>query len=74
LKLGLALGFGLWLGLVFTFSTFLPSLQHSCCALLSRYRWWFNKVSNMKNHRWFYSHCFMFSPPTVVQQLMQPSD
>jgi len=34
------------------FSTFLPSLLHSRCA---------NKVSNMKIHRRFCSHC-LFSP------------
>ena len=44
-------------GLPFMFSMFLPSLLHSRCALLSRYRRWSNKVSNMKNHRRFCSHC-----------------
>jgi len=35
---------------------FLPSLLHSD-ALLSCYRRWSNKVSNLKIHRQFCSHC-----------------
>jgi len=35
----------------------LPSLQHSCRVLLTRYRRWSNKVLNLKIHRWFCSHC-----------------
>jgi len=45
-------------GLAFTFTMFLPSLLHSRHALLSRYRWRPNKVSNLKIHRQFCgSHC-----------------
>jgi len=36
---------------------FLQSLLHSPHALLSRYRRWANKVSNLKIYRWFCSHC-----------------
>jgi len=42
---------------LFTFGTFLLSLLHCRYALLSRYRWWLNEVSNVKNHRRFCSHC-----------------
>jgi len=35
---------------------FLPSLLHSRCALLSRYRW-LNKMSNVKIHGRFCTHC-----------------
>ena len=48
LRLGLRLGLGqdqVW-GLPFTFSSFLPSLLHSCCAQLLRRRWRINKFSN----------------------------
>jgi len=38
---------------------FLQSLLHIPRALLSRYRRWLNKVSNLKIHRWFCSHCFV---------------
>jgi len=38
---------------------FLQSLLHSPCALLSRYRRWLNKVSNLKIRRWFCSHCLV---------------
>jgi len=38
---------------------FLQSLLHSPRALLSRYRRWMNKVSNLKIHRWFCSHCLV---------------
>jgi len=38
-KLWLRLWLGLRLGLSFTFSSFLPSLLHSCHALLLLHRW-----------------------------------
>jgi len=40
---------------------FLQSLLHSSRVLLSRYRRsrWLNKVSNLKIHRWFCSHCLV---------------
>ena len=45
------------------FTMFLQSLLHSPCALLSRYRKWMNKDSNLKIHRWFNhwlcSHCLV---------------
>jgi len=47
------LGLQLGLGLPFVFTMFLQSLLHSPLALLSRYRRWLNKVSNLKIHRWF---------------------
>ena len=45
--------------LPFVFAIFLQSLLHSPRALLSRYRRWLNKVSNLKIHRWFCSHCLV---------------
>jgi len=46
-------------GIRFTFTrpTSLPSLLYSYCALLSRYRWRINKVSNIKVHKQTCSHC-----------------
>jgi len=38
---------------------FLQSILHSPHALLSRYSKWLNKVSNLKIHRWFCSHCLV---------------
>ena len=35
------------------------SLLHCPRVLLSRYRRWMNKVSNLKIHRWFCSHCLV---------------
>ena len=40
---------------------FLQSLLHSPRALLSRYKRWLNKVSNLKIHWWFGSHCLVTS-------------
>ena len=55
LRLGLRLWLGLRLGLSFTFSSFLPSILHSC-ALLLRHRWCMNKFSNLKIHKHICSH------------------
>ena len=38
---------------------FLQSLLHSPRRLVSRYRRWLNKVSNLKIHRWFCGHCLV---------------
>ena len=38
------------------FTIFLQSLLQFPRALLSRYRRWLNKVSNLKIHQWFFSH------------------
>ena len=48
-----------WFRVAFMFGTFLSSLLHFCCVLLSRYRWRLNKVSNMKIHMRFCSHCLV---------------
>jgi len=45
------------LGLPFAFTMFLPSLLHFLYALLSYYRRWLNKVSNLEIHWQFCSHC-----------------
>jgi len=49
----------LGLSLSFMLSSFLPSLLHSCCALLLCHRWRMNKFSNFKIHRRIYSHCLI---------------
>ena len=36
-----------------------PAAFSSSRALLSRYRRWLNKVSNLKTYRWFCSHCLV---------------
>ena len=51
----------LGLGLPFTFKLFLPSLLHSHCALLSSYRRQSNKISNLKIHGKFCSHCLFLN-------------
>ena len=57
LLLVLSLGWRLGLSLPFAFTQLLPSLLHSHHALLSCYKRWSKKVSNLKIHRWFCSHC-----------------
>jgi len=42
------------------FTTSLPDLLHSPCALLSCYRWRINKDSNIKAQRQTCSHCINF--------------
>jgi len=48
------------LSLPFVFIMFQQSLLHSPDVLLSRYKRWLNKVSNLKIHRWFCSHWLTF--------------
>jgi len=45
------------LGLLYALAMFLPSLLHSRCALLSRYKKWSNNESNLKIHGQFCSDC-----------------
>jgi len=45
---------------------FLPSLLCSPRALLSHYKRWLNKVSNLKIHRRFCSHCHWLVDSNVL--------
>jgi len=48
---------GSYVATAFVFTMFLPSQLHSRRELLPRYKRWSNKVSNLKIHGRFFSHC-----------------
>ena len=54
------------------FTMFLEDPLHSPCALLSHYKW-LNKVSNLKIHGWFCSHCLIKTIHRSVMTDERPS-